>query len=54
MRTKKGTEDSDKNDQRYRIAYVQGQVKCTRSLRGEKKRKEEGNKIKQKNDRGRL
>lgn len=48
MRTKKGTEDGDKNDQRQRIAYVQGQVKCTRNLRGEEKRKE-GRKIKQKN-----
>lgn len=36
MRTKKGTEYGDKNDQRQRIAYVQGQVKCQESQGGEK------------------
>lgn len=37
MRTKKGIEDCDKNDQKQRTAYFQGKVKCTRIFRGEKK-----------------
>lgn len=49
MRTKKGTEKADNSDQKQRIAYVQGQFKCTQSLRRENKRKtrRKQNKIKE-------
>lgn len=51
MRTKKGAT----GDQRQRIIYVQGQVKCTRSLvlMGDQKANT-SNQIKQNNKRGKI